>query len=75
MLGHEVTFAYCRSPGGKTPCRKALDCWWETFDVEAFLRGQYGDEAIARILAPPKGKLLSLVELMERAKKAPPAGR
>jgi hypothetical protein len=69
MLGHEVAFSYCRAPGSQTPCRKIFDCWWETFDVEAFVRSCYGEEKIAEITAPPKQKVLSLVDLIEQARK------
>ena len=41
MLGHEVAFSYCREPGSETPCRKIFDCWWETFDVSAFINDHY----------------------------------
>lgn len=70
MLGHEVQFAYCRLPGSDTPCRKIFDCWWETFDVEAFIRAFYSEEEIARITAPRTDKVCSIVELIEKAKKA-----
>ena len=67
MLGHEVDFAYCRAPGAELPCRKILDCWFETFDVEAFLREHYSEEQIAQILAPPAPKIASLVDLIQQA--------
>jgi len=70
MLGHPVAFSYCRTPGSDRPCRKIFDCWWEAFDVEAFIRSCYGEDRIAEITAPPKGKMLSLVELIEQARKA-----
>jgi len=69
MLGHPLTFAYCRAPGSSRPCRKILDCWWETFDVKAFLRSCYDDESLTDITAPPKQKMLSLVELIEQARR------
>ena len=69
MLGHPVAFAYCRAPGSTRPCRKVLDCWWETFDVAAFLRDCYGDGILAEITAPTKNKVLSLMELIEQARK------
>jgi len=69
MLGHDVAFSYCRVPGSETPCRKIFNCWWETFEVEAFIRSCYGEEKIAEIIAPPKQKVLSLVELIEQARK------
>jgi hypothetical protein len=70
MLGHEVRFTYCLAPASKLPCRRVLDCWWETFDIKSFVRAHYTEEEIQEILAPRKEKLLSLVELIEKAKKA-----
>ena len=69
MLGHDVTFAYCRAPGSDTPCRKILDCWWETFDIVAWVRETFGEEMPARLQAPPPDKPLTLFELMEQAKR------
>jgi hypothetical protein len=69
MLGHEVTFAYCRAPGKELPCRKVFDCWWEAFEVEAFLRDHLGQEQIERILAPRPAKLTSIVELIQQARR------
>ena len=68
MLGHRLAFSYCRAPGTDLPCRKIFDCWWESFDVVAFVREHYGEEAISRITEPPKEKMLSLLELIERAR-------
>ena len=70
MLGHPVQFSYCRSPGGPLPCRRIFDCWWETFDVESFVRAHYSGEEIETILAPRTDKMTSIVELIERARQA-----
>lgn len=70
MLGHEVAFSYCRAPASKLPCRRIFDCWWETFDVEGFMRRHYGEDDIEKVLAPRKDKMLSIVELIEKARKA-----
>ena len=70
MLGHDLTFGYCRAPGRELPCGKVFDCWWETFDVELFVRAHFTEEQVGRILAPREDKLVSLVELIERAKAA-----
>ena len=69
MLGHELQFAYCRQPGADTPCRKIFDCWWEAFDIHSFMDANYDAEVIAKITAEPKPKMLSLVELIERARR------
>jgi hypothetical protein len=69
MLGHEVTFSYCRTPGGDIPCLKIFDCWWEAFDVTAFMKTNYPPDVISRITEPPKPKISSLLDLIENAKK------
>ena len=70
MLGHDVPFSYCRAPAADLPCSRIADCWWETFDVEAFLRAHVAGEDVARILAPRRDKVATLVELIEKARKA-----
>jgi len=70
MLGHDVDFAYCRAPGSDVPCRRIFDCWWEAFDVEAFVREHFGQDVIDKILAPPPDKRVSLYELIRKAQQA-----
>ena len=74
MLGHDVPFSYCRTPGRQLPCSRIFDCWGETFDVGAFIRRHFSQDDIARILAPPKDKAASLIELIEKARKASESG-
>jgi len=69
MLGHDITFEYCRSPGSDVPCRRIFDCWWETFDVGGFIRSAYGEKMIPEILAPREDKASSIVELIEKARR------
>ena len=70
MLGHAVPFRYCRRVTDDLPCRNILDCWFERFDVAAFVQQHYTTEQIRRFLTPPKPKMASLVEFIERAKAA-----
>jgi hypothetical protein len=70
MLGHDVPFAYCRAPGRDLPCGKVADCWWETFDVETYLRTHWSSDQLAQVLAPRPDKLCSLVDLIAKARKA-----
>jgi len=74
MLGHTVPFSYCRAPGRDLPCGRIFDCWWETFDVVAFIRAHFSEADIARITAPPPDKRATLVELIERARRAKESG-
>ncbi len=68
-LGHQITFSYCRSENGGLPCFKTLDCWFEHFLVEEYLREELKPEQWDQVFGrPPKPKMLSLVELIEQAK-------
>jgi hypothetical protein len=69
-LGHEVRFEYCRLSGDEgTPCWKALDCWWEYFDVVRYLRELLPEETVKKLLdARPKPKTIQLVELIAQAR-------
>ena len=71
-LGHEVTFAYCREPGEKTPCFKVLDCWWEIFDVEGYLKQNLPDSVFNELIKTaekPKNKIGSIIEIAQQVKK------
>ena len=69
-LGHQVEFSYCRTPGSPQPCRRLVGCWEDTFDAQTFVDEHYSPEQIAQMKAPPDDKMLTLVELIEQAKKS-----
>jgi len=69
-LGHQIPFSYCRYEQIDFPCVKILDCWYEHFDVQGYLEAVMGPETVTTLFHPaPKPKMLSLVELIEQAKK------
>jgi len=70
-LGHEVTFEYCRAQAGGGVCPRILDCWWETFDVTGLLKASLPREEFESLLvsSPRAPKVVSLVDLIEQAKK------
>jgi hypothetical protein len=70
-LGGPVSFGYCRSSGDNdTACWKILDCWWERFDVVGHLKTVLPEDEFRMIVnARPRPKMVSLVELIEQAKK------
>lgn len=70
-LGHTVTFHYCRTQEGNSVCPHILNCWWERFDVAAFLEEHLSPEDYAKVAAPPppRRKLESIMDLIEAAKK------
>ncbi len=69
MLGHFLTFDYCRSVSNGLPCSKVLDCWFQDFPIQAFIDQNYTTEEQQKIFAPQKPKILSLSEILEQAQK------
>ncbi len=70
-LGSPVSFAYCRrhADGEGGLCWKALDCWWEDFDVAAYFRARLSPAAWERLAAArPPSKPASLVALIAAAR-------
>jgi len=70
-LGGPVSFGYCRTSGDDhSVCWKILDCWWESFDVVGYLQDSLSAEQFNKLVhAKPKPKIVSLIELVEQAKK------
>jgi hypothetical protein len=69
-LGHQITFSYCRVENRRLPCSKIVNCWYEHFMVEDFLREELKPEEWEEVFhRPVKPKIVSLVELIEEAKK------
>jgi hypothetical protein len=69
-LGGEVTLVYCLKEGGDIPCPRTILCWRPYFDVEAQLRAKLTEEQWDRCFGKTaKEKVVSLVELIEAAKK------
>ncbi len=69
-LGHAVTFSYCRMENRGLPCFKTLDCWFQTFPVEEYLRERLTKEEWETSFEMKRPtKVQSLLELIEAAKK------
>lgn len=69
-LGHPISFSYCRSENMGIPCFKTLDCWFEHFPVSDYLRETLTQEEWERAFqGARKTKVMSLLELIEQAKK------
>ncbi|RLB14284.1 MAG: hypothetical protein DRG82_14085 [Deltaproteobacteria bacterium] len=69
-LGHQIYFSYCRTENSGLPCFKVLDCWSPHFPVEEYLKSDLTPEEWEKVFEKkPKPKMLSLVELIEQAKK------
>jgi hypothetical protein len=68
-VGGEVNFRFCRFENNMLPCRFIVGCWQGQIDIEAFVQEHYSKEELDRIFAPPKPKIESLLELMEKVQK------
>ena len=69
-LGHQISFSYCRLENQGLPCFKTLDCWHNHFPVEEFMRQELTHDEWEKVFSgPPKPKMLSLMELIDQAKK------
>lgn len=69
MLGHAVNFFYCRTTAHGVPCRKIMDCWFETLPIEEYMKEHFTEEQLKNIFKPPESKMTSLLDLIEQAKK------
>lgn len=67
ILGHFLTFDYCRSANKGLPCGKVLDCWFQQFPIQEFISSNYSKEEQQKIFEPPKSKVLSLSEILKQA--------
>ncbi len=69
-LGHVVPFRYCRSVKDGLPCGQSIHCWQEQMDIREYIAGNYTGEEVSRIFAPPKDKIETIVDLIEKSKKS-----
>ncbi len=70
-LGGQITFEYCRIENQGQPCPRALTCWNFHFNVEDYFRGCMSTEQFEFCFnAPIKPKMVSLLELVEKARKS-----
>jgi len=70
-LGSDIPFRYCMLSGEDDfPCGKILDCWWETFDVETYLKANLPESLFKGLVSPrPRDKVASLLKIVEQTKK------
>ncbi len=69
MLGHDLTFAYCRRTGDGTFCRKIFDCWHDKIEVGRYVKTHFSDDEIHAVLHPSAPKLHTLLNLIEKSSK------
>ena len=68
-LGHQINFSYCEHENNGLPCSKSLDCWYNYFPVEKFLRNKLSPEEWSKVFEnSSKSKMNSLIELIKSTK-------
>ena len=70
MLGHTLAFKYCRVMNEGLPCHNILNCWFERFEVEAFIAENYSKEEQQTVFQPPKTRIAAMTEAVEKVKKS-----
>ncbi len=69
-LGQQISYSYCCRENMGLPCFKTLDCWHPYFDVVSHLKNELSAadwrESFEK---PPTPKMLSLAELIDKARK------
>lgn len=68
-LGHFLTFNYCRREREEKPCSRIIACWGERIPIRDFLSAHFSTDEIDAFVTPPPGRMDSLLEIIERAKK------
>ena len=66
-LGHPLNFSYCRSTQGDTPCPKIQDCWYQRIPIQKYVQEFFSPAVLSRLAEPPKPKILSILEIAQRA--------
>lgn len=68
-LGQQIPFSYCRQENMGLPCFKTLDCWYIYFQVVEYLQQELSSTEWQQCFEkPPTPKLLSLAELIDKAR-------
>jgi hypothetical protein len=51
------------------PCSKIRDCNFEQLPIDDFLKEHYTYEEISAFLKPPKNRVFSILEIIDKVKK------
>ncbi|MBW1973147.1 MAG: hypothetical protein JRI44_10010 [Deltaproteobacteria bacterium] len=69
-LGGPVTLKYCLTTNNKLFCPRITTCWEGKIDISSIIKERFSPEEIDSVFSsPPKDKVLTLIELIEKAKK------
>ena len=69
MLGHDLTFKYCRQTGNGSFCRKIFDCWIDKIDIVQYAKTHFSPDDINKVFHSTVPKMNTLLNLIEKSKK------
>jgi len=71
--GSVISVSYCMISGkDNLPCFKMLDCWWEIFDVETYLKEHLTGpmfQCFIESAQTPQNKISSIIEIVNMARR------
>ena len=67
MLGHFVSFSYCRRATPDGPCRRIRECRRDDIPIEQFLKDNYTAEQLAALREPPRSKMSTIFDCIRKA--------
>ncbi|OQY01049.1 MAG: hypothetical protein B6I26_05455 [Desulfobacteraceae bacterium 4572_130] len=69
-LGQQIAFSYCCMENSGLPCFRSINCWFEYFDVKKYFKEKLTRDQWEQVFNTKYNpKMLSLMELIEQAKK------
>lgn len=66
MLGHELTFKYCRTMQMDLPCGRILNCWFERLPIQQYIGDHFTKEEQEKVFEPPKPKMEALAGIVKK---------
>jgi hypothetical protein len=67
MLGHDLTFKYCRQTGEGLFCRRIFDCWYDKLEIARYIKTHFTEREIQEVLRPGAPKLHTLLNLIDNS--------
>lgn len=66
MLGHDLTFKYCRTMDMDLPCGRILDCWFERLPIQKYIGDHFSREEQEKTFQPVKPKMTMLADIVKK---------
>ena len=70
-VGPPAAQAPAHGPSGRRflPCSRILDCWFDKLPVHEYLQLHYSPAELERAFAPPKPRIVQILEAVEEARR------